>query len=97
MDRRLLSALQPVLLAAAWVASLLSPLLSPQRALGNRDIAEFHLPLRFAFRELATFGLPLWNPWVHGGQPLLSNPNYGAFYPPSWLVFDQPPTRTSHS
>ncbi|MFY9821377.1 MAG: hypothetical protein WAM82_08345, partial [Thermoanaerobaculia bacterium] len=84
-------ALRKVLLAAAWVASLLAPLLSPVRALANRDIAAFHLPLRFAFRELAAFGLPLWNPWLHGGQPLLSNPSYGAFYPPSWLVLAVPP------
>jgi hypothetical protein len=89
--RRFVVAVQPYLLAAAWVVSLLSPLLSPRRALANRDIAAFHLPLRFAFRELAAFGLPLWNPWLHGGQPLVSNPSYGAFYPPSWLVFAVPP------
>jgi hypothetical protein len=89
--RRLAVALQPALLGGAWVVSLLGPLLSPQRALANRDIAAFHLPLRFAFRELAAFGLPQWNPWLHGGQPLLSNPSYGAFYPPSWLVFAVPP------
>lgn len=88
---RIVKLLAPALLAAAWVASLLSPLLSPARALANRDIAAFHLPLRFAFRELAAFGLPLWNPWLHGGQPLLSNPSYGAFYPPGWLVFAVPP------
>ncbi|HET9766831.1 MAG TPA: hypothetical protein VFS60_08285, partial [Thermoanaerobaculia bacterium] len=29
--------------------------------------------------------LPEWNPAIHGGQPILSNPNYAAFYPPSWL------------
>lgn len=28
----------------------------------------------------------MWNPWLHGGQPILSNPSYAAFYPPSWLV-----------
>jgi len=89
--RRLAVALQPALLGAAWTLSLFGPLLSPQRALANRDIAAFHLPLRFAFRELAAFGLPQWNPWLHGGQPLLSNPSYGAFYPPSWLVFAAPP------
>jgi hypothetical protein len=88
---RFASALLPALLGTAWALSLLAPLLYPGRALANRDIAAFHLPLRFAFRELAAFGLPLWNPWLHGGQPLLSNPSYGAFYPPSWLVFAVPP------
>ena len=65
--------------------------MSPGRALSNRDIAIFHLPLRAAFRELAALGPPVWNPWLHGGQPILSNPSYGAFYPPSWLVFLVPP------
>jgi hypothetical protein len=77
----------PAALAAGWLLSLLAPLLSPARALANRDIPLFHLPLRSAFRDLAAFGLPTWNPWLHGGQPILSNPSYAAFYPPSWLVF----------
>ncbi len=89
--RRWTAALWPALLGAGWLASLFAPLLSPGRALANRDIAIFHLPLRTAFRDLAAFGSSSWNPWLHGGQPVLSNPSYGAFYPPSWLVFLAPP------
>jgi len=89
--RRGLVALAPVLLGTVWLASLFAPVLPPSRALANRDIALFHLPLRLAFRELCAFGLPAWNPWLHGGQPILSNPSYGAFYPPSWLVLAVPP------
>lgn len=89
--RRRVAVLLPVLLAAGWLLSLFAPVLSSQRALANRDIAVFHLPLRQAFRELAAFGVPYWNPWVNGGQPVLSNPNYGTFYPPSWLFFVAPP------
>ena len=48
--------------------------------------------MRAAFRDLAAFGLPTWNPWLNGGQPLLSNPSYAAFYPPSWLVFAVSPS-----
>lgn len=59
--------------------------------LANRDIPQFHLPLRTAFRRLAEGGLPLWNPWLHGGQPILSNPSYAAFYPPGWLALVVPP------
>ena len=77
---------QVVLLAAAWLLALFGPLLWPGRVLANRDIPQFHLPLRTAFRRLAEGGLPVWNPWLHGGQPILSNPSYAAFYPPSWLV-----------
>jgi hypothetical protein len=84
--RRRSAVILPAVLAAGWLLSLLAPLLSPSRALANRDVPLFHLPLRSAFRELAAFGLPTWNPWLHGGQPLLSNPSYAAFYPPSWLV-----------
>jgi hypothetical protein len=91
MRRRSAAILFPVVLAAGWLWSLLGPLLSPARVMANRDIPLFHLPLRLAFRELAAHGLPTWNPWLHGGQPLLSNPSYAAFYPPSWLVFVVPP------
>lgn len=92
--RRWTPALSPVLLAAGWLSLLFAALLTPGQALANRDIALFHLPLRFAFRELAAFGLPLWNPWLHGGQPVLSNPSYAAFYPPSWLIFAVSPAHT---
>lgn len=89
--RRWTVTIPPALLGSAWLLSLFAPVLSPARALANRDIPVFHLPLRSAFRDLATFGLPQWNPWVHGGQPILSNPSYAAFYPPSWLVLVVPP------
>jgi hypothetical protein len=89
--RRWSAVILPAALAAGWLLSFFAPLLSPARALANRDIPLFHLPLRSAFRELAAFGLPTWNPWLHGGQPLLSNPSYAAFYPPSWLVLAVPP------
>jgi len=90
--RRWIAATVPVLLGAGWLLALFAPLLSPRRALASRDIPLFHLPLRAAFHHLAAHGrLPVWNPWLHGGQPILSNPSYAAFYPPSWLVLAVPP------
>ncbi len=89
--QRWATAAWPFLLGTGWLLCLFGPLLSPARALANRDVAVFHLPLRAGFRDLAAFGLPVWNPWLHGGQPILSNPSYGAFYPPSWLIFAAPP------
>ena len=89
--RRLKPVILPALLGAGWLCCLLGPLLSPGRALANRDIAIFHVPLRAIFKDLAELGAPVWNPWLHGGQPILPNPSYGAFYPPSWLVFIAPP------
>jgi len=88
---RPLGRLTPALLAAAWLAALFAPLLTPARALANRDVALFHLPLRTAFARLAAMGPPVWNPWLNGGQPLLSNPSYAAFYPPTWLGLVLPP------
>ncbi len=90
-SRRRFAALAPGLLGAIWLATLFAPVLPPSRAMANRDVALFHLPLRTAFRDLAAYGLPVWNPWLHGGQPILSNPSYGAFYPPGWLVLAVPP------
>jgi len=90
--RRRTAVLLPVLLCLGWVLTLFAPVLSPAVALANRDVPVFDLPLRSAFRDLAAHGLPVWNPWLHGGQPILSNPSYGAFYPPSWLVFAVSPT-----
>ncbi len=82
----------PVLLGGAWLALLVAPVLAPGRVLANRDILLFHLPLSACFRTLAAAGhLPQWNPWLNGGQPILSNPNYAAFYPPTWLLLPLPP------
>lgn len=84
----------PLLLGTAWLLSFFAPLLSPGTVLANRDVPVFHLPLRAAFRWLAAEGLPVWNPWLHGGQPVLSNPTYAAFYPPTWLAAALPPIQS---
>lgn len=82
MRRRLLLSA----LGTGWVLAFFGPLLSPALSLANRDVPLFHLPLRSALARLAEMGTIGWNPWLHGGQPLLSNPNYAAFYPPTWLA-----------
>jgi hypothetical protein len=79
-------------LGAATVLVLYGRLLDPRRVLYARDVPQFHLALRAAFARLAEWGLPEWNPWLHGGQPVLSNPNYAAFYPPTWLFLALRPT-----
>jgi hypothetical protein len=81
-----------VLLLALLLAIFYSPLLDPEAVLATRDMVEYHLPMRAAFASLAGEGLPQWDPLAHGGQPLLSNPNYGALYPLSWLLLLLPPT-----
>jgi hypothetical protein len=86
-QRRRLSAAGPALFGAGWLLALWGGLLSPAVALANRDIAGFHLPLRVCLMRLAALGWPVWNPWLSGGQPVLSNPNYAALYPPTWLAW----------
>jgi hypothetical protein len=47
-----------------------------------RDILNFHYPLRKILIDAYAAGeLPLWNPFIYLGQPMLANPNYMAFYP----------------
>lgn len=73
------------LVGAGWILGFFYTVLTPATALANRDIPFFHLPLRLSLRALTQVGPPTWDPWLHGGQPILSNPNYAAFYPPTWL------------
>jgi hypothetical protein len=81
----------PLLPAALLLLAMLLPLASPARLLMVRDVAFFHLPLRQAVAAMVHAGeLPEWNAAIHGGQPVLSNPNYAAFYPPSWLALVLP-------
>ncbi len=87
MTRRL----WPALLCVLWVALLLGPLALPDRVLAARDMAFLHLPLRTDFQRLLHDGLPRWDPWLHGGQPVLSNPHYAAWYPTTWLLLLVPP------
>jgi hypothetical protein len=79
------------LLLACLLALFYAPLTDPQAVLATRDMVEYHLPMRTAFAHLASVGLPQWDPFAHGGQPLLSNPNYGALYPLAWLALLFPP------
>jgi hypothetical protein len=51
-----------------------------------RDILNFHYPLhKILVDSFAAGKLPLWNPFIYLGQPLLANPNYLALYPSNLL------------
>ena len=90
--RRGWAAAWPLVISLSLPLALLAPLFDPRRVLAARDVLTFHLPLRTTWRWLLLDqGVwPTWNPLIHGGQPLLSNPNYAAFYPPSWLALALP-------
>jgi hypothetical protein len=85
-----LTATLTAVLTVALVALFLGHLGDPGALLATRDIPVFHLPLRSALQHVAELGPPTWNPLIHGGQPILSNPNYAAFYPATWLMMLMP-------
>jgi hypothetical protein len=76
--------------SVAVLALAYRPLLAPGQLLAMGDFPFFHLPLRTLFRTALGEGIPWWNGAVHGGQPILSNPNYASFYPPSWIALIAP-------
>ena len=74
--------LAPVLyfLPAVLNGSVLSP----------DDGTIFNTPLRVAAADITLGGsLPLWNPYIFGGMPLLATAQGGLLFPPNWfyLVF----------
>ena len=57
------------------------------RIVFTRDVAHWIFPaLTFARQSLLGGELPLWNPYQGLGFPVLGDPLYGVFYPPSWLL-----------
>src|SRR5581483_2898617 len=55
-------------------------------ALAPGDVWISNLGVRVLLgRMLAAGQLPLWNPYIFGGMPLLANVYTGALYPPNWI------------
>src|SRR5215213_4830636 len=57
----------------------------------------FNTPLRVAAANITLDGsLPLWNPYIFGGMPLLASAQGGLLFPPNWfyLLFS-PQTATN--
>ncbi len=53
-----------------------------RRNFGGRDLLGYNLPIESVIHDAYSRGrLPIWNPWIAGGRPLLANPNTGALYP----------------
>jgi hypothetical protein len=86
MHRRLMRLL-PVIIGIIALSILYGQLLLPGRALAERDIPGLHLPMLTDLARVGAEGIPYWNPSIHGGQPLLTNPHYATFYPPTWMIF----------
>lgn len=67
---------------------ILSPALIPGKALfWGTPLLQF-VPWRaWAWEVLKEGSLPLWNPLVGMGAPLVANYQSGLFYPPNWIYF----------
>ena len=79
-DAAALGALGLIVLVLCW------PVVAQGRVYWERDLHLYLYPRAEAFvRVLAQGSLPLWNPYVAFGEPLLANPQMQVFYPPTWL------------
>lgn len=66
----------PVISAQAWI---------PQ---GGGDLVSFIFPMyRFIADSLRAGQIPLWNPFLYAGAPLISDNQSGAFYPFNLILF----------
>jgi hypothetical protein len=71
---------------AVVVGVLCWPVIARAHVYYERDVHLYLYPHAEAFvRVLAQGSLPLWNPYVAFGEPLLANPQMQVFYPPTWM------------
>ncbi|MBI5699485.1 YfhO family protein [Candidatus Saganbacteria bacterium] len=67
------------------------PFLSGEQVFGLRDHALYFYPLRQLMVEQVRAGhLPLWNPYLYGGMPLLASLQIGFFYPMTLIHYILP-------
>lgn len=72
----------PGLLFAAAVLVVWADPLFTARNFTGRDMLAYNLPAEKTIHSAYAAGhMPVWNPFVSGGRPLLPNPNAGAMYP----------------
>lgn len=76
-----------------WGALVLAPLLLLGPAIARGQVLFWGTPLlqfipwrMFAWRAISEGHLPLWNPLVGMGAPLLANYQSALLYPPNWLL-----------
>jgi len=78
-----------------WFLCLLPLLLFPSILLGEtffyRDLYQHFVPTKKLLIQILKSGqLPLWNPYLHGGQPFLAEINFSVLYPSNFLYLILP-------
>lgn len=83
--------LGPLLAILAFLAATLWPIVFRREAIYWGDLFLYFYPLeQFVSDTLRAGRLPLWNPFVLCGEPLLGNPQSWVFYPTSLLLLALP-------
>ncbi len=81
------------LVLAGFVALLYAPLLFTNRVLASGDILFYFYPYRDYVADMLRQGeMPLWNPYIFLGAPLLANPQSAVLYPLHWPLIGLPVT-----
>jgi hypothetical protein len=81
-------ALLPPLALAVLPFLLFAPVTSMWQVFSALDVQAYFYPYHvLPARMLAEGHLPLWNPYVFSGIPLLGDGQTALFYPPNWLFF----------
>ncbi len=75
----------PYVILLAAVATLFHRLLLGEVIFWGLPLLQFYPWRTMAFAALRTGRLPLWNPLLGNGAPLLANYQSAVFYPPNWL------------
>ena len=89
---RIAAAAWPILLLVIFICFFWKLLLSNQYTwLDGPDDAYQVLPwYQFQAGEWHQGRIPLWDPYLWGGQPLAGQGQPGVLYPPNWLLFLAP-------
>jgi hypothetical protein len=75
----------------AFVVALLYPLILQGRALYWGDLILYFYPHQELVQDALLQGrIPLWNPYIKCGQPLVGNPQTWVFYPSTLLLYLAP-------
>src|SRR5581483_8032505 len=83
--------LLPQPLLALFILALLAiafywDVLFTNRAIFPWDAFDFFYPLlSYVHEELQQLRMPLWNPYLFGGFPIIADPEAQIFYPPNWF------------
>ncbi|MEP7290032.1 MAG: hypothetical protein ABI947_30155, partial [Chloroflexota bacterium] len=74
------------LLTIIFLKQVIFPL--PGYALDGADLRTMFYPLHGYIRQTLLSGeLPLWNPHIYIGHPIVGNPHAALFYPATWFMW----------